>query len=70
MSKEEFIAIAAQRYEAIKSLSGHANFYEYEQEFEQIVTEMNREMLEKSLGAVPMDRRRKKKSRPATERSS
>ena len=61
MSKEEFLAIAAKRYEAIKSLSSHDNFYDYEKEFEAIIQEMNREMLEKSLGDLPQDRRKKKK---------
>ena len=67
MSKEEFLAIAAKRYEAIKSLSSHDNFYDYEKEFEAIIQEMNREMLEKSLGDLPQDRRKKKKSIPATD---
>ena len=67
MSKEEFLAIAAKRYEAIRSLSRHDNFYDYEKEFETIIQEMNREMLEKSLGDLPRDRRKKKKSIPATD---
>lgn len=68
MSKEEFLAIAAKRYERIQSLSRHKNFYDYEKEFETIISDMNREMLEKSLGDLPNDRRKKKKSRPATEK--
>lgn len=70
MSKEEFLAIAAKRYESIKSLSAQDNFYDYEKEFDAIIREMNREIFEKSLSELPPDRRKKKKSTPATDASN
>ena len=67
MTKEEFLAIAASKYDQVKALSEHDNFYDYEVGFEQVMNEMNREMLEKSLGGLPNDRRKKKKYLPVTE---
>ena len=61
MTKEEFLSIAASKYEQVQSLAAHDNFYDYEVGFEQIMHDMNRQMLEKSLGALPNDRRKKKK---------
>ncbi len=61
MTKEEFLAIASTKYDKIEQLGRHDNFYDYEVGFEQVMNEMNRELLEKSLGHLPTDRRKKKK---------
>jgi hypothetical protein len=66
MTKEEFLALAAARYDAIKELQRHDNFYDYEKEFEQIMIDLSREVLEKSLGELPEERRKKKDSRPGS----
>ena len=62
MSKEEFLALAASQYDRIKALSSHDNFYDYEVGFEEIMGDLSRSVLEKSLGDVPLDRRKKKNS--------
>ncbi len=36
MTKEEFLAIAAARYEALKGLERHGNFYDFEKEFDSL----------------------------------
>jgi hypothetical protein len=64
MTKEELTARVAARYDEIKKLHDHDNFYDYEKEFERIWIELGREVLEKSLGDVPEERRKKKDSRP------
>lgn len=61
MSKEEFLAIAATKYDQVCQLGEQDNFYDYEVGFEQVMTELSRELLEKSLGEVPNDRGKKKK---------
>lgn len=67
MTKEEYLALAEAQYEKIKGLkTSHDNFYDYEVGFESIMQELNRSILEKSLGTPPADRRKKKKSLPDT----
>ena len=61
MTKEEFLAVAASKYDEVDQLKRHDNFYDYEVGFEQLMNEMSRELLEKSLGDLPADRRKKKK---------
>lgn len=68
MTKEEFLALAAARYDAIKDLQRHDNFYDYEKGFEQIMIDLSREVLEKSLGEVPSERRKKKDFRRGSAR--
>lgn len=62
MTEKEFLALAAERYQQIKDLHRHDNFYDYEKEFEQIWIDLGRETLEKSIGDVPGERRKKKGS--------
>ena len=63
INKEEFLRIVESRYEAINALDDGRDFYDYEKGFAAIVQEMNRELLESSIGSVPSDRRKKKLSR-------
>jgi hypothetical protein len=67
MSKEEFLALAAERYEALNKLNEEKDFYTYEATFDQIWTDLGREVLEKNIGEVGKDRRKKNESEPATE---
>ncbi len=62
LSKEEFIKIAERRYESLLALNDGRSFYDYEKEFARIMNEMSRELLEKNIGAVPSDKRKKKLS--------
>ena len=60
MTEVEFMAIARKQYASIISLQEKDNFYDYEKAFEGIIVEMGQEMLEKSLGSLPNDKRKKK----------
>lgn len=60
ISKEEFLRIVESRYDAINALDDGRDFYDYEKAFASIVQEMNRALLESSIGPVPKDRRKKK----------
>lgn len=62
MTKEEYLAIAARRYDELKALNKIDNFYDYESEFANIMKEMCKEVLEKNLSDLPADRRKKKHS--------
>ncbi len=60
MTKEEFMAIASEHYEKVKDLTKDRDFYQAEQHLVQVIHEMGREVLEKSIGSVPDNRRKKK----------
>ncbi len=64
MSKEEYLAKAAARYEALQKLKEQKDFYNYEAEFDKIWTDMGREVLEGSIGKVPANKRKKTSSAP------
>ena len=63
MSKEEFLALAASRYEEIEKLKEHDNFYDYEKEFDRLWQDYGRTCMEQQLNekSKTMDRRKKKR---------
>ena len=69
MTKEEFIALSAEQYDSLQALNKLDNFYDYEQEFVRIWQELGRSVLEKNLGGVPQNRRKKKLHYPGTNRN-
>ena len=60
MTREEFLALASERYDALQSLNELDNFYDYEKNYLAIWRDLGREVLERNLGDVPKDRRKKK----------
>ena len=68
MSKEEYLAKAAARYDALEGLKEQKDFYNYEAEFDKIWTDLGREVLESSIGKVPENKQ--KKHRPHLLRAS
>ncbi len=63
MSEKEYLEIAQKRYREINSLNdGNLNFYDYEKRFINIIDDLSRELLEKNISTVPLDRRKKKHS--------
>lgn len=62
MSEEEFLAIARKRYEEVNALHDEMSFYDFEKRLSEIMDEMTRELLERKIGTVPADRRKKKHS--------
>lgn len=67
MSKEEYLALAAERYESLQGLEKQTDFYNYEAEFDQIWTDLGRQVLESSISQVSKDHRKKTSSVRATE---
>jgi len=62
MKKEEFLALAESRYDALRELNkGKVNFYDLEVEFAKLWRELGREVFEKSIGSVPIEERKKKR---------
>jgi hypothetical protein len=60
VSKEEYLALAAQKYEQINQLQQETSFYQYEKKFVDIWEDLGRQLLEKNLSQVPDNRRKKK----------
>lgn len=63
MTKEEFLALAQQKWEALeKKQAESASFFDYEQSFDEMWVDFGRQTLEGTLGEVPKDRRKKKRT--------
>lgn len=62
MTKEEYLAIASEKYDELQALNKIDNFYDYEKEFEKILNELGRKFLEKNISELSADRRKKKHS--------
>jgi hypothetical protein len=63
MTKEEYLTMAASRYEELKELGKLDNFYDYEKSFDAIWQDLGRMYLERSLQETMSnshDRRKKK----------
>ena len=59
MTKEEFLKLAANRYDSLQALNKLDNFYDYEKEFVGIWKDLGQQVLETNIGNVPNDRRKK-----------
>ena len=59
MKKDEFLAIASEQYEALAKLNEQSSFYDYEKGFDELWTELGRQVLESNIGGVPKDHRKK-----------
>ena len=64
MSEDEFLILARQKYQELKALKNEPTFYDYEKRFDALWQELGRQVLEKSLSEVPVDRRKKKDEYP------
>ena len=60
MSKAEYLALAEQKYADLQALATEPTFYDYEKSFEAIWMDLGRQVLERTVGPVPADRRKKK----------
>ncbi len=60
MTKEEYLQIAGARYDELQALNKLDNFYDYEKEFVSLWQDFGRTVLERNLGSVPRDKRKKK----------
>jgi len=62
MTKEEYLALASDKYDDLQVLNKIDNFYDYEKKFEEILNDLGRTLLEKNLSELSADRRKKKHS--------
>ena len=69
MTKEEFLKLAANRYDSLQALNKLDNFYDYEKEFVGIWKNLGQQVLETNIGNVPNDRRKKKLHYSGTDRN-
>lgn len=69
MSKEEYLAKAAARYDALQKLNEQKDFYSYEAEFEKIWLDLGREVLESNISQVGKNHRKKTSSGPGSAQS-
>lgn len=60
MTKQEFLDAASSRYDELQALNKITDFYNYEVEFVNIWKSLGKEVLEKNLGTLSNDRRKKK----------
>jgi hypothetical protein len=60
MTKQEFLDAAAARYDQLQALNKLTDFYDYEVEFVNIWSDLGREVLEKNIGKLSADKRKKK----------
>jgi hypothetical protein len=60
MTKAEYLEAAAARYDELQKLNQLKSFYDYEVEFVKIWNGFGREVLEKNLGTLSQDKRKKK----------
>jgi hypothetical protein len=60
MTKEEFIQLAGSRYDELQALNKLNTLYDYEKAFVGIWQGLGRNVLEKNLGELPNDKRKKK----------
>lgn len=60
MTKAEYLESASSSYDALQALNKIDNFYDYEKGFVGIWRELGREVLEKNLGELVKDKRKKK----------
>jgi len=60
MTKEEYLQLAAQKYEELKKLEDSENLYDYEKNFDKIWRDLGQKVLNKNLGEGGKDRRKKK----------
>jgi hypothetical protein len=67
MTKEEYIVLTLSKWEQLEALKEQVHLYDYEKNFDELWVDLGRSVLEKSIGEVPKNRRKKKNSALDTE---
>lgn len=62
MDEAQFIELARQKWAELQAIKDEPSFYAFEGKFDAIVSDLNRELLEATLGDIPKDHRKKKAS--------
>lgn len=67
MTKEEYLALCAERYEAFRALNENkTDFFSYERDFEAIFLSLGRDILEQNISEVPKNALKKTKFKAAS----
>lgn len=61
LTKEEYLAIAEKHWNSLATLSSETSLYELEKKFDFAIKALNKDVLEKTLGDVPVNYRKKKR---------
>lgn len=69
MTKEEYLALAADQWEAFSKLDEATNFYDYEKKFDGFMVNFGRELLNEKFEGDSKDRRQKKSEDPLRSRN-
>ena len=59
MTKAEYLELASKHYDSLNDLNKLDNFYDYEKDFVSILHKMGKEILEKNLGVLSQNKRKK-----------
>ena len=68
MTKAEFLKRCSQHWDDIKHLEESTTLYELERDFDEIWTNLGKEVLEKAISEVPQNYRKKKRLRVNMEK--
>lgn len=60
MTKEEYLELCSKNWEALQAATSKNNLYDLEKDFRSNWEDLGREVLEKQLGDLPNDHRKKK----------
>ena len=60
MTKEEYLELCSKKWESVETSSSKNNLYDLEKDFRTTWEDLGRQVLEKQLGELPNDRRKKK----------
>jgi uncharacterized membrane protein len=60
MTKEEYLELCSKNWEALQAATSKKNLYDLEKDFRVTWEDLGREVLEKQLGNLPNDHRKKK----------
>lgn len=69
MTKEEYLALASRHWESLQELEAETNFYDYEKNFDSLLVDFGKTLLNEELQGSGKDRRQKK-SQDAIRRGS
>lgn len=67
MTREEFLALANAQYDKLTDLQTKESFYEFEEGFVKVWTELGGQVIQASLGKAPSkDKRKKTTAKPGS----
>lgn len=64
MTRDEFHALADAHFDRINALQDSPTFFEFEEEFTQIWTQLGKQIVQASLGQPPINPRKKTVAKP------